>query len=62
MASDILSAHEWRTLPALVPAPGGAIICAADGACRRIGIEEAHKLFRSGDVLIAHAEFSSARL
>src|SRR6478736_668325 len=62
MASDILSAHEWRTLPALVPAPGGAIICAADGACRRIGIEEARKLFRSGDVLIAHAAFISGRL
>ena len=62
MASDILSAHAWRTLPALVPAPGGAIICAADGACRRIGSEEARKLFRSGDVLIAHAAFISGRL
>src|SRR5579864_1414853 len=62
MANDILSAHEWRTLPVLVPAPGGAIVGAGDGTCRRIGSEEARKLFRSGDVLIAHAAFTSGRL
>jgi ATP-dependent DNA helicase DinG len=62
MPSETFSAHDWRTLPALVPAPGGAMICAQDGACRRVGIEEARKLFRSGDALVAHAAFISGRL
>src|SRR5215471_11161387 len=62
MASDIFSTNDWQTLPALVPAPGGAIVASADGACRLIGSEEARKLFRSGDVLIAHAAFISGRL
>ena len=54
--------RDWRALPALVPAPGGAVIYAAAGACRRIAFDEARKLFRSGDVLIAHAAFTSGRL
>jgi ATP-dependent DNA helicase DinG len=49
-------------LPALVPAPGGAVLCAADGACRRIGLDEARALFRAGDVLVAHAAFVGGRL
>ncbi|HWA89322.1 MAG TPA: ATP-dependent DNA helicase [Rhizomicrobium sp.] len=49
-------------LPALVPAPGGAALCVADGACRRIGLDEARALFRSGDVLVAHAAFVAGRL
>ena len=49
-------------LPALVPAPGGAVLCSADGACSRIGFDEARRLFRSGNVLIAHAAFVSGRL
>src|SRR6185437_8399802 len=49
-------------LSALVPAPGGAVVCDGDGACRRIGLYEARRQFRSGDVLIAHAAFVSGRL
>ena len=51
----------WR-LPALTPAPGGAALCARDGACRRVDIEEARRIFRSGDVLVAHTAFVSGRL
>src|SRR5215471_17839650 len=47
---------------ALIPARGGALLCDATGACRHSGVEEARKLFRSGDVLIAHAAFVSGRL
>jgi ATP-dependent DNA helicase DinG len=49
-------------IPALVPAPGGAVVCAADGACRRVGIDEARALFRSGEVMVAHAAFVGGRL
>ncbi|HXC55964.1 MAG TPA: ATP-dependent DNA helicase [Rhizomicrobium sp.] len=52
----------FRDLPALVPAPGGAVVCDRDGACARLGIDEARRLFRSGNVLIAHAAFVSGRL
>jgi ATP-dependent DNA helicase DinG len=62
MAIEPAPARDWRELPALVPAPGGAIICSADGLCRRAELDEARKLFRSGDVLIAHAAFISGRL
>ncbi|MGH6871369.1 MAG: ATP-dependent DNA helicase [Rhizomicrobium sp.] len=49
-------------LPAsLVPAPGGAVTATADGA-HRIGLEAARALFRSGDVLVAHAAFVAGRL
>jgi ATP-dependent DNA helicase DinG len=47
---------------ALVPAPGGAVLCIGDGACRRASVEEARGLFRSGDVLVAHAIFVAGRL
>ena len=49
-------------VPALVPAPGGAEICAAEGASRRLGLAEARALFRSGEVLVAHAAFVAGRL
>jgi ATP-dependent DNA helicase DinG len=49
-------------LSSLVPAPGGAVLCAADGACRRSGAEEARAIFRSGEALVAHAMFVSGRL
>src|ERR1700710_1335457 len=52
----------FRDLPALVPAPGGAVVCARDGDCRRVGVDEARRLFRSGNVIIAHAAFVSGRL
>src|ERR1051326_2696191 len=49
---------------ALVPAAGGggAVGGRADGEVRRIGNEDARKLFRSGDVLVAHAIFVAGRL
>jgi ATP-dependent DNA helicase DinG len=49
-------------IPALVPAAGGAVVCGADGACRRIGLDEARALFRSGEVMVAHAAFVGGRL
>jgi ATP-dependent DNA helicase DinG len=49
-------------LPALVPAPGGAVVCATDGTCERARIEEARQLFRSGNVIVAHAAFVAGRL
>jgi ATP-dependent DNA helicase DinG len=48
--------------PALVPAPKGAVLCGADGACRTASIEDARALFRSGDVIVAHALFVAGRL
>jgi ATP-dependent DNA helicase DinG len=51
---------QIAALPALVPAGHGAVVC--DGACRRVGLEEARKLFRSGDALVAHAAFVAGRL
>ncbi|MGN6516957.1 MAG: ATP-dependent DNA helicase, partial [Rhizomicrobium sp.] len=48
--------------PALIPAPGGAVIADAHGAVARVGLDEARRLFRSGDVLVAHALFVSGRL
>lgn len=47
---------------ALIPARGGALLCDASGACRHTGIEGARKLFRAGDVLVAHTAFVSGRL
>jgi ATP-dependent DNA helicase DinG len=49
-------------LPALVPAPGGAAVCAPDGSCERVRIDQARQLFRSGNVLVAHAAFVAGRL
>jgi ATP-dependent DNA helicase DinG len=48
-------------LPALVPAPGGGV-AAQHGDTRRLGLEEARRLLRSGDVLVAHAAFVAGRL
>ena len=62
MSSAPIPAREWRHLPALVPAPGGAVVCDADGECKRVSLDEARRLFRSGAVLIAHAAFVSGRL
>jgi len=49
-------------LPALVPAPGGAVVCATNGSCQRARIDEARHLFRSGNVIVAHAAFVAGRL
>ncbi|MBV9331268.1 MAG: ATP-dependent DNA helicase, partial [Alphaproteobacteria bacterium] len=54
-AAGLMPAH------ALVPAPGGAVLCDSQ-ACRHAGIEEARRIFRSGDVLVAHTAFVSGRL
>src|SRR5580692_2632002 len=63
MPSDSNEARAfYRALPALTPAPGGAIVCTADGACRRVEFEDARRLFRAGDVLVAHTAFVSGRL
>jgi ATP-dependent DNA helicase DinG len=48
------------TLPALVPAGHGAVVC--DGDCRRADLKEAQTIFRSGEVLVAHAAFVAGRL
>ncbi len=49
-------------LPSLIPAPGGAVLCERGGVCRKAGTDEARALFRTGDVLVAHAMFVSGRL
>ena len=54
--SDIL-----KSLPALVPAPPGAVV-REDGKTRRAELREARALFESGEVLVAHAGFVAGRL
>jgi ATP-dependent DNA helicase DinG len=49
------------SLPALVPAPPGAVIC-EDGVTRRAELRDARALFEIGDVLVAHAGFVAGRL
>jgi ATP-dependent DNA helicase DinG len=49
-------------IPALIPASGGAVIADAYGAVVHVGLEEARRLFRSGDVIVAHGMFVSGRL
>lgn len=49
-------------IPALVPAPGGALLGFADGTSRLASLEEARALFRSGGALIANTAFVSGRL
>ena len=48
-------------LPALVPAPPGAVIF-EDGEVRRADLRDARALFESGEVLVAHAGFTAGRL
>jgi len=48
-------------LAALVTAPGGGVVCQY-GDCLRLSLEEARRLFRSGDALVAHAGFVAGRL
>src|ERR1700759_5132842 len=49
-------------LTALVPAPPGAALCSAEGACRRVSRDEAREIFNSGKTLVAHAAFVAGRL
>jgi ATP-dependent DNA helicase DinG len=49
-------------VPALVPAAGGAAVAFPAGETRRISPDEARRLFRAGDVLVAHAIFVAGRL
>ncbi|MFL5236614.1 MAG: ATP-dependent DNA helicase [Rhizomicrobium sp.] len=51
-----------REVPALVPAAGGAVLALSSGETRDVRAEEARTLFRSGDVLVAHAIFVAGRL
>src|SRR4051794_32036759 len=53
---------NMREVAALVPAAGGAVVVQAGGEPRRMGGDEARVLFRSGDVLVAHAIFVAGRL
>jgi len=53
---------ELANIPALVPAPGGALLGFADGTSRAARLDEARALFRSGDVLIANTAFVAGRL
>jgi ATP-dependent DNA helicase DinG len=56
------SLSELFEIPALVPAPGGGIVEAADGSCRMVALDEARALFRAGEVLVAHGAFVAGRL
>ena len=49
------------TLPALVPAGHGAVVCEGD-LCRRVDLKDAQRIFRSGEALVAHAAFVAGRL
>jgi ATP-dependent DNA helicase DinG len=49
-------------LPALVPAAGGGVVANGKGETRRVSLDEARALFRSGEVIVAHAAFVSGRL
>jgi ATP-dependent DNA helicase DinG len=53
---------EISDIPALVPAPGGALLGFADGTSRAAPRDEARSLFRSGEVLIANTAFVAGRL
>ncbi|HEY8949696.1 MAG TPA: ATP-dependent DNA helicase [Rhizomicrobium sp.] len=48
--------------PALIPAPTGAVIADVHGAVASLDAEAARRLFRSGDVIVAHALFVAGRL
>src|SRR6185312_16033645 len=48
-------------LPALVTAPGGGV-AAQHGETARLKLDDARRLFRSGDVLVAHTVFVAGRL
>ncbi|HVZ69843.1 MAG TPA: ATP-dependent DNA helicase [Rhizomicrobium sp.] len=48
-------------LPALAAAPGGGI-AAQHGETAKLRLDEARRLFRSGDVMVAHAAFVAGRL
>lgn len=48
--------------PALIPAPHGAVIADVHGAVASVDVEAARRLFRSGDVIVAHALFVAGRL
>ena len=52
---------QMSTLPALVPAGHGAVVCDASG-CRRVDLDDVRSIFRSGEALVAHAEFVAGRL
>jgi ATP-dependent DNA helicase DinG len=54
--------RDLSTIPALVPAPGGALLRFVDGSSRMAAWEEARALFRSGEVLIANTAFVAGRL
>src|SRR3954467_12230858 len=49
------------SLPALVPAPPGAVLHDGDGT-RRASLRDARALFEGGEVLVAHAGFVGGRL
>ncbi len=53
---------SYLDMPALIPAPGGALVRDPDGSCRKLNAEQARAAFRSGDVLVAHTAFVSGRL
>ena len=54
--------NNLSAIPALVPAPSGALLSFGDGTSRSVGREEARALFRSGEVLIANTAFVAGRL
>src|SRR5437870_6270873 len=56
MASDIID-----SLPALVPAPPGAVLHDMEGT-RRAELRDARAIFESGEALVAHAGFVAGRL
>jgi ATP-dependent DNA helicase DinG len=59
MPNELRASLEF---PALIPAPGGAVVASAEGGTRTLDWDAARAAFRSGDVIVAHAMFVSGRL
>jgi ATP-dependent DNA helicase DinG len=53
---------EIADIPALIASPRGAIVARADGSCEALSFVAAQSLYRSGDVMVAHAAFVAGRL
>ena len=62
MPSDRITTQDFlHALSALVPAGHGAAACEG-GDCRRMDLDEARMIIRSGEALVAHAAFVAGRL
>ena len=54
--------NTLSNIPALIPAPRGAVLAEAAGAVAEVGLANGQARFRSGDVVVAYAAFVAGRL